>query len=105
MRFNDLVRFMQRRGWPVRVVDREQWWTALCESVDSTPNELHAVMDIVREFVVGGEDAIDYDVTGAEKALAGSGISCPPLDEQLLETYFDYFVRSGYLPKEHDERA
>ena len=37
-------------------------------------------------------------VTCAEKALTGSGITCPPLDDRLLETYFGYFTRSGYLP-------
>jgi thioester reductase-like protein len=97
MRFLDLVRFMRRNGWPIEVVDRHEWWAALRASVDTGRNELHPVMDTVREFVVGGEEAIDYDVTRAEKALAGSGISCPPLDERLLETYFGYFIRSGYL--------
>lgn len=97
MQFLDLVRFIQQRGWPVKVVDRQEWWAALRRSFDVDRNELHPVMDIVREFIVGGEEAIDYEVTCADKALAGSGIFCPPLDEQLLETYFDYFVRSGYL--------
>jgi thioester reductase-like protein len=98
MRFSDLVAFMRRGGWPLEVVDRERWWAALRATIDVDRNELHPVMDIVREFVVGGEEAIDYDVTCAEKALSGSGISCPPLDERLLRTYFGYFTRSGYLP-------
>ncbi len=102
MLFADLVRFMQRSGWPVDVVNRWEWWEALRRSVDGGGNELHPVMDTVREFVVGGEEAIDYDVTCAEKALAGSAIGCPPLDDRLLDTYFGYFIRSGYLPpQEH----
>jgi epothilone polyketide synthase D len=98
MRFNDLIAFIRRGGWPLEVVDRERWWTALRATIDVDRNELHPAMDIVREFVVGGEEAIDYDVTCAEKALSASGISCPPLDERLLDTYFGYFTRSGYLP-------
>jgi len=37
-------------------------------------------------------------------ALAGTSIVCPPLDSQLLETYFSYFIRSGgfLLPWEHN---
>jgi len=98
MRFADLVASMRRRGWPLRVVDRERWWSALTAALDVERNELHPVMDIVREFVVGGEEAIDYDVSRAEKRLAGTGIGCPPLDERLLDTYFGQFVRGGYLP-------
>ena len=97
MRFSELTEFIRGRGWPVRTVGRQQWWEALQAAVGVTPNELHPVMDTVREFVVGGEEAIDYDTGQAEKALAGSGIECPPLDERLLETYVDYFIRSGYL--------
>lgn len=99
MPFAWLVRFIQGQGWPVRVVDRQEWWSALRRSFGDKPNELHPVMDVVREFVVGGEEAIDYDVTCAEKVLAGSAVTCPPLDERLLETYFGYFVRSGYLTR------
>jgi thioester reductase-like protein len=95
MQFKELVGFMQDRGWQLRVADRQEWWEAL-QATDE-PNELHPAMDTVREFIVGGEEAIDYDVTLTEQALDGSGIACPPLDERLLETYFDYFIRSGYL--------
>ena len=98
MRFSDLVAFIRRSGWQLEVVDRERWWSVLQGTVDVDRNELHPVMDIVREFVVGGEEAINYDVAGAVQALSGSGISCPPLDERLLATYFGYYARTGYLP-------
>lgn len=99
MRFSELVRFIECRGWPLEVIGRQQWWQALRRSADSGQNVLHPVMDTVREFIVGGEQAIDYDVTRTEKALAGSGIGCAPLDGRLLETYFGYFIRSRYLTK------
>lgn len=99
MRFRELVAVIRRQGWDVRLVDRQQWWRALQQSLQHSRNELHPVMDIVREFVVGGEEAIDYDTSCTEKALAGSGIRCPPLDSRLLDTYFGYFTRSGYLTR------
>ena len=55
-------------------------------------------MDVVEEFVVGGEEAVDYDVSNAETALRGTGVSCPPLDARLLDTYLDWMARTGYLP-------
>ncbi|MTE21412.1 KR domain-containing protein [Streptomyces sp. TRM43335] len=97
--FAELVRSMSRYGWRTETVPVETWWRALQETYAEQDNELHPVMEVVEEFVVGGEEAIDYDVTHAERALRDTGITCPALDEALLETYFDWMVRGGYLPR------
>jgi hypothetical protein len=99
MRFNDLMNAMRERGWPLEAVPVDRWWAALNDSYGKRPNELHTVMDVVEEFVVGGEEAIDYDVTLAATALSGTGISCPPLDTRLLSTYLDWLLAAGYLPR------
>jgi hypothetical protein len=80
-----------------------QWWSALQEGLGSAAEEggdnaLHQVLGVVEEFVVGGEEAITYDDSAVRGALEGTGISCPPLDRRLLDTYLDWLVRSGYLP-------
>jgi hypothetical protein len=33
----------------------------------------------------------------ARSLLAAAGISCPPIDDQLLGRYFDFFLGSGFL--------
>ena len=43
-----------------------------------------------------------YDAANTDAGLAGSGISCPPVDDALLSTYLDYFVRIGWLPEPED---
>lgn len=98
MRFLDLIRIIREHGWPVEVVPVERWWSVLRDSYGNRPNELHAVMGVVEEFVVGGEEAIDYGTAHADAALAGTGISCPPLDAGLLHTYLGWLRDSGYLP-------
>jgi hypothetical protein len=40
---------------------------------------------------------VTWDFRNTEEGLAGSSISCPPVDDQLLSTYFDYFIRTGFL--------
>jgi len=42
--------------------------------------------------------AAHFDQRNVQRGLAGSAISCPPMDENLLRTYLDYFRESGYLP-------
>jgi amino acid adenylation domain-containing protein/thioester reductase-like protein len=39
-----------------------------------------------------------FDHRNVDRGLVGSGIVCPPIDDRLLCTYFDYFVKIGYLP-------
>jgi thioester reductase-like protein len=99
MPFRDLVAAIREHGWDVDTVPTDQWWQRLLDAQGHEPNELHSVMPIVEEMIVGGERAVDYDTTGADSALAGTGISCPPLDRSLLERYFDYFLSVGYLTR------
>ena len=99
MRFSDLIAALRRRGWQIEPVPVQQWWDALRESYGEQQNELHPVMDVVEEFVVGGEEAVQYTVVSAERALDGTGITCPPLDWHLLRLYLDWMISTGYLPE------
>ncbi len=38
-----------------------------------------------------------FDCRNTLAGLAGSGVACPPVRPVLLQTYFDYFRRKGYL--------
>jgi myxalamid-type nonribosomal peptide synthetase MxaA len=38
-----------------------------------------------------------FDQANVERGLANSAISCPPMSEELLRTYLEYFTDSGYL--------
>jgi thioester reductase-like protein len=105
MRFSELIAVLRRRGWPVTPVPVQTWWDALRRSYGERPNELHPVMDVVEEFVVGGEEAIDYAVANTESALDGTGIGCPPLDERLLRLYLDWMSARGYLPVPRHDRG
>ena len=39
-----------------------------------------------------------FDDANVREGLAGSGISCPPIDGALLRRYFEWFIDCGYLP-------
>lgn len=98
MTFTQLAETLRER-WPVRIVPVTQWWDALRAGYGAGDNELHPVMDVVEEFVVGGEEAIDYDDKNTEAALRDTGITCPPLDKQLLDIYLGWLTHTGYLPE------
>ncbi|MEU2614745.1 thioester reductase domain-containing protein [Micromonospora sp. NPDC007271] len=96
--FVELVAALRRHGYPIPLVPVEQWWQRLTASYGVGANELHPVLPVVREFVVGGEEAIGYAVRNADDALAGSGITCPAPDDRLLDIYLSWLIHSGYLP-------
>ncbi|MDT0441056.1 type I polyketide synthase [Streptomyces johnsoniae] len=97
--FLDLCGAMKSYGYDFDVVPIEDWWQALKDSYAEEENVLHPLMDLLDAFVAGGgEEAIDYDPSNTQAALAGTGIACDPLDERLLSTYFDWLVTDGYLP-------
>jgi hypothetical protein len=41
---------------------------------------------------------VHHDDRNTRAAIAGTGIACPNLDAGLLTVYFDYFIRTGFLP-------
>ncbi|MEU7218985.1 non-ribosomal peptide synthetase [Nocardia iowensis] len=46
----------------------------------------------------GGAADVVLDSTNTRRALAESAISCPPIDENVLDTYIGAFMESGFLP-------
>ncbi|MCZ7416223.1 type I polyketide synthase [Streptomyces sp. WMMC897] len=96
--FGALLDAMAGYGWKFDVVPVETWWQSLQDAYAVRENELHPVMGVVEEFVVGGEEAIDYRAANTDGALEETSISCPVLDADLLRIYFDWMVRTGYLP-------
>ncbi|MEE1931085.1 thioester reductase domain-containing protein [Streptomyces sp. TRM 70351] len=96
--FPELLAAMSGYGWRFATVPVERWWQALQDAYGERDNELHPVMEVVEEFIVGGEEAIDYSAAHTEAALDGTAITCPALDADLLRTYFDWMVAGGYLP-------
>jgi len=97
--FAELVATIRDRGWAVRTIPARQWWDRLVATQGEEENELHSVMPTVEELIVGGERAVHYDTGRADAALAGTPVSCPPLDRRLLDRYFDYFLEVGYLTR------
>lgn len=91
-------------GYPVDVVEFDEWKTRLLALPQDSP--FKPLESLFKEGRTGDE-AIErrygsaqpqFDSSNARRALAATSIRCPPVDGRLLKTYFDYFIRAGYLP-------
>ncbi|MEP0930312.1 MULTISPECIES: type I polyketide synthase [Cyanophyceae] len=103
LHWHELTDFIGALGYPIQRVSYEAWQEQLSHERD---NPLYPLLPFFRHqwsnhltYIELNEQGyrplIDCEATLA--ALAGSDIVCPPLDAQLLATYFDYFLRSGFL--------
>ncbi|WOP07036.1 amino acid adenylation domain-containing protein [Streptomyces cyaneofuscatus] len=109
-----LVERLVAMGYPVRTISYDEWTAMIAELTAKHPD--HPMAPYVPLFV---EPAHDSDLTvkqmyldgtfpafgrgNTEAALAGSGLSCPPTDADLLDTYLREFRRTGYLAPPPDQ--
>ncbi|MEU7043561.1 thioester reductase domain-containing protein [Streptomyces varsoviensis] len=95
--FAELVGYLQRGGWRVGRRPGPQWVAEFRAGVGLEDNALSPLIDTISEIVRVGQDSMTYRVDNVRRALDGSGITCPPLDDALLDTYFGWMVRTGFL--------
>jgi thioester reductase-like protein len=95
--FGDLVDHLRAFGYDLPETD----WDAWRARIDA--DRENAVIPLLDSFEELNSDGAGptyppMDISDTEKALAGSGIVCPPIDRELFGKYVDFFVRSGYFP-------
>ncbi|MCX5387479.1 thioester reductase domain-containing protein [Streptomyces sp. NBC_00083] len=90
------VQRLRTLGYSLREVDWDTWR----DVVQEDPGNAMAPLLHAFEMMTGDTDAFypPMDTTETEAQLAGSGIECPPLTEELFDTYVRFFVRTGHFP-------
>ena len=85
-------------GMPIRQTPFQQWKMEYYDLVKRFPDEaFHAFLPLINQV---GEHRLSLprlDLTNTLKGLENSSITCPSVDEKLIETYVKYFVKSGLL--------
>jgi len=103
LHWDTLTDFICSMGYPMQRVSFETWQEKL--SYERT-NPLYPLLPFFRHQWANNLTYIQLNeqgyrpLIGCELTLAALGesaIACPPLDAQLLSTYFSYFIRSGFL--------
>ncbi len=105
-------------GYPMRRVSLVEWGTELGKLIaGDTDNAMapfapmFAVAPSQQQAQEGGDEEMQqeappqlpprsrslYNDRQTQEGLEGTGISCPPVDSKLIDTYIDYFIDVGYL--------
>jgi thioester reductase-like protein len=103
-------------GYPIQLVSPAQFRNAVLQAAEASPDQplfpLLTALDEADAAPRGQDESANdpdlaapsaaatqrFDCRNTRAGLASTEIGCPPLDETLLTTYFDFLVRSGYLP-------
>ena len=108
LHLGQLTKKIAALGYSIQQVDYSKWLTLLNKHMCSRSNPLYPLLpffakqwsekklSILELYQHGRKPQIDCQQTLT--ALANSSIHCPAIDENLLNTYFSYFVSSGFLP-------
>ncbi|TBR56878.1 hypothetical protein B4U84_25835 [Westiellopsis prolifica IICB1] len=86
-------------GYPLEQISYEKWLTELkSEDEDTLENALHQFLPDLSSEDDFYEHSLHYDYHHTLEELATTSIACPPIDEKLLNKYFSYFQKTGFLP-------
>ena len=100
---DEFVEHLQSRGYALEVVPEQQWRTELiATAMRDTTNPLAALLSIFESVDEAESDSsqgdIRFDCRNTLDGLKETPIVCPPVDAALIDTYFQNFEASGFLP-------
>jgi amino acid adenylation domain-containing protein/thioester reductase-like protein len=103
---NSIVSF----GYSLKQIDYPQWRSQLLKEIERSPDNplcpLVATITNRESQNTSIEDSAtqQIDMQNTFTGLAETTIICPPLNQQLLNTYLSYLIRSGFLqhPSNHN---
>lgn len=87
-------------GYNIRLLPPKQWQTELLRRAKDNPEiGLHPLLSLFTHYDFAREpEHILFDGSNTLAGLAGSGITCPAVDQASLTAYFAWLAQQGYLP-------
>jgi amino acid adenylation domain-containing protein/thioester reductase-like protein len=100
---DQLLHQIQSRGYSVRSTAYQQWLKTLIEQQFDRDNALTSMIPLLTSQSEVYSNYLEVmnlarvDCQNTVAGLTGTTIVCPQLDSKLLDTYFSYFIQSGFL--------
>ncbi|MBS0211190.1 MAG: thioester reductase domain-containing protein [Planctomycetes bacterium] len=101
--WNTLVDYIRAVGYQVRTVSYDEWKQAMIDDAkQSSDNAMYTLLPVMQEpssqeRLFSTANTPRFSCVNTERGLSDIGLSCPPMDAELLGIYFHQFISSGYL--------
>jgi thioester reductase-like protein/non-ribosomal peptide synthase protein (TIGR01720 family) len=110
----ELFNWIREFGYPVELMSHNQWQAEFLNAAERfSDNPLYPLIPF---FAGMGSDrtstqdsleetsnsaAFDFDYRNTTEGLKNTSITCPPINAELLQTYFSYLIQSSFLHAPH----
>jgi len=102
--WSQMTDFIRNFGYPIEHLDYQDWQSQLRKKAGSKENPLyHLLPFFLQQLSEEQPRGPQIKCEATISALADSSpLLCPPVDAELLNTYFSFFIRSGFLAEPPD---
>ena len=97
MHMSELLEWIRVYGYSIHRVSYDAWKRELFYAEAFRENALYLFRVFLAELEERQMIVPRHDCQNTVIGLAGTSIACPPVDNELLNTYFSCYVRSGFL--------
>lgn len=96
----DIFKWLKKLGYPLKLTDFSTWKKLLVtQSIETNDLRLQALASLLADADLSmPTKVLKFGTKHLQKALKGSHLECPKVDEKLFTKYVDYYVKSGFLP-------
>jgi thioester reductase-like protein len=100
--WRELVAWIRSFGYPIQPMPYDKWRAQLVELGRLKESAAYFLLPLFSLSLSQAGPRIvrnipEFDCQNTLAGLVGTSITCPPVDHQVFEAYFSYFVRSGFL--------
>ncbi|MFQ6029233.1 MAG: thioester reductase domain-containing protein [Dehalococcoidia bacterium] len=98
LHMSKLLDWIQSFGYPLRRIPYDTWKRELFNLAERfQENALYPFWAVLADLEEHQTIVPQSDCRNTLNGLTGTSIVCPPVDAELLGTYFSYYFRSGFL--------
>jgi thioester reductase-like protein len=103
VKVDDLVAWIEAFGYPIKRVPYDKWRADLLKPTKVLRQDaLYSLAPLLSVGAAADGPTLvgrvpEFDSRNTTEALSGTGISCPRVDGELMESYLTYLVRTGFL--------
>lgn len=103
VKVDDLVAWIEAFGYPIKRVPYDKWRADLLKPTKVLRQDaLYSLAPLLSMGAAADGPTLvgkvpEFDRRNTTEALSGTGISCPRVDGELMESYLTYLVRTGFL--------
>jgi thioester reductase-like protein len=100
---DDLVAWIEAFGYPLKRIPYDRWRADLLTPTKGLRHDaLYSMAPLLSMSAAADGPTLvgkvpGFDCRNTTEALSGTEISCPPVDERVMENYLVYLVRRGFL--------